>query len=153
VATATGAPGQDRRSRQRKRERQGHRAVHAAATPRQLGIKTPKDQTLTTKTSATTSAAGAMTTEVTHGTADFQTKVTNTGNVTLTDVHATDPLSRSCDRKSANIAGLASLAPGGERYLLLPSRGRSGELHQCRDCHRDTSERAGRDGAAWHMSR
>ena len=45
------------------------------------------------------------------GTARFQITVTNTGNVTLTNVTVTDPLSPNCDRTSAQIPALASMAP------------------------------------------
>jgi uncharacterized repeat protein (TIGR01451 family) len=45
------------------------------------------------------------------GTARFQITVTNTGNVTLTNVTVTDPLSPNCNRTQAQIPALASMAP------------------------------------------
>jgi len=58
-------------------------------------VKNPKSQTV---------AVG--------GTATFSITVTNTGNVTLTDVHVVDPLSPNCNRTKADIPALASMAPG-----------------------------------------
>jgi uncharacterized repeat protein (TIGR01451 family) len=46
------------------------------------------------------------------GTATFTITVTNAGNVTLTDVTVTDPLSPNCNRTKAQIPALASMAPG-----------------------------------------
>jgi uncharacterized repeat protein (TIGR01451 family) len=46
------------------------------------------------------------------GTATFSITVTNAGNVTLTDVTVTDPLSPNCNRTKADIPALASMAPG-----------------------------------------
>jgi len=46
------------------------------------------------------------------GTATFTITVTNAGNVTLTDVTVTDPLSPNCNRTKADIPALASMAPG-----------------------------------------
>jgi uncharacterized repeat protein (TIGR01451 family) len=45
-------------------------------------------------------------------TASFTIAVTNTGDVTLTNVNTTDALSPDCARTSAQIPALASLAPG-----------------------------------------
>jgi uncharacterized repeat protein (TIGR01451 family) len=45
-------------------------------------------------------------------TANFVIVVTNTGNVTLTNVNVTDPLSPDCSKTSAQISALASMAPG-----------------------------------------
>jgi uncharacterized repeat protein (TIGR01451 family) len=57
--------------------------------------KKPASQTVVSGTSAT-----------------FTIEVTNDGNATLTDVHVADVLSPSCDRTKADIAALASMAPG-----------------------------------------
>ena len=46
------------------------------------------------------------------GTATFTITVTNTGNTVLTNVTVTDPLSPNCNRTSAQIPALASMAPG-----------------------------------------
>ena len=48
----------------------------------------------------------------TGGTATFTITVTNMGDVTLTSVTVTDALAPGCARTSADIARLASLAPG-----------------------------------------
>jgi uncharacterized repeat protein (TIGR01451 family) len=45
------------------------------------------------------------------GTARFRITVTNVGNTVLTNVTVTDPLSPNCNRTSATIPALASLAP------------------------------------------
>ena len=45
-------------------------------------------------------------------TATFTITVTNTGDVTLTDVHVVDALSPNCNRTKADIPALASMAPG-----------------------------------------
>src|SRR5262249_52406827 len=46
------------------------------------------------------------------GTASFTIVVTNAGNVTLTNVTVSDPLSPNCSQTSASIAALGSMAPG-----------------------------------------
>ena len=46
------------------------------------------------------------------GTANFTIVVTNTGNVTLTNVNVTDQLSPDCAKTSAAIGALASMGPG-----------------------------------------
>jgi uncharacterized repeat protein (TIGR01451 family) len=46
------------------------------------------------------------------GTATFRITVTNTGNTVLANVTVTDPLSANCDRTSAQLPALASMAPG-----------------------------------------
>jgi len=46
------------------------------------------------------------------GTATWTIVVTNTGQVTLTNVRVTDPLAPDCNRTSAQIPALASMAPG-----------------------------------------
>jgi uncharacterized repeat protein (TIGR01451 family) len=48
---------------------------------------------------------------VSGGTATFTITVTNTGDVTLTNVTVTDELAPGCARTSSDIAGLASMAP------------------------------------------
>jgi uncharacterized repeat protein (TIGR01451 family) len=58
-------------------------------------VKNPKSQTV---------AVG--------GTATFTITVTNAGNTVLTDVTVVDPLSPNCNRTKAQIAALASMAPG-----------------------------------------
>jgi uncharacterized repeat protein (TIGR01451 family) len=58
-------------------------------------VKNPKSQTV---------AVG--------GTATFTITVTNAGNTVLTNVTVTDPLSPNCNRTSAQIPALASMAPG-----------------------------------------
>ena len=69
--------------------------VTLQAAPSIAIVKNPKSQT---------TAVG--------GTATFSITVTNTGNVTLTDVHVVDPLSPNCNRTKAQIPALASMAPG-----------------------------------------
>jgi uncharacterized repeat protein (TIGR01451 family) len=46
------------------------------------------------------------------GTANFTIVVTNTGQLTLSNVTVSDPLAPGCNRTSADIPGLASMAPG-----------------------------------------
>jgi uncharacterized repeat protein (TIGR01451 family) len=46
------------------------------------------------------------------GTAKFRITVTNVGNVTLTNVTVRDPAARNCNRTSAQLPALASMAPG-----------------------------------------
>jgi uncharacterized repeat protein (TIGR01451 family) len=58
-------------------------------------VKNPKSQTV---------AVG--------GTARFTITVTNAGNTVLTNVTVTDPLTPNCNRTSAQIPALASMAPG-----------------------------------------
>ncbi len=48
------------------------------------------------------------------GTASFTIKVKNTGDVTLTDVSVSDPLTGSCAKTKADIPALASMAPAAE---------------------------------------
>jgi uncharacterized repeat protein (TIGR01451 family) len=70
--------------------------VPPAASNPAIGItKNPKSQTLDTG-----------------GTAVWTIVVTNTGNVTLTNVRVTDPEAPNCSKTSADIAALASMAPG-----------------------------------------
>jgi uncharacterized repeat protein (TIGR01451 family) len=57
--------------------------------------KTPKTQTVTTGLTVT-----------------FSITVTNSGDVTLTDVNVTDALSPGCARTKADLPALASMAPG-----------------------------------------
>ncbi|MFL6034020.1 MAG: hypothetical protein ACJ74I_03000, partial [Gaiellaceae bacterium] len=69
-------------------------AVTPVPAPAIAIVKNPKGQTIN---------KGA--------TARFQITVTNTGNVTLTNVTVTDPLSPNCNRTQAQIPALASMAP------------------------------------------
>jgi uncharacterized repeat protein (TIGR01451 family) len=69
--------------------------VTPVAAPAIAIVKNPKSQTV---------AVG--------GTATFTITVTNSGNVTLTNVTVTDPLSPNCNRTKAQIPALASMAPG-----------------------------------------
>src|SRR4029453_17938108 len=69
--------------------------VTPAAAPAIAIVKNPKSQTV---------AVG--------GTATFSITVTNAGNTVLTNVTVTDPLSPNCNRTSAQIPALASMAPG-----------------------------------------
>jgi len=69
--------------------------VTPAPTPAIAIVKNPKSQTV---------AVG--------GTATFSITVTNAGNTVLTNVSVTDPLTPNCNRTSAQIPGLASMAPG-----------------------------------------
>ena len=64
--------------------------IHPAITV----AKTPDSQTIVSGTTVT-----------------FTIKVTNTGDVTLTNVVVTDALAPGCARTKADIAGLASMAP------------------------------------------
>jgi uncharacterized repeat protein (TIGR01451 family) len=64
-------------------------------TPQISIVKNPKSQTV---------AVG--------GTATFTITVTNSGNLTLTNVTVTDPLSPNCNRTKADLPALASMAPG-----------------------------------------
>jgi uncharacterized repeat protein (TIGR01451 family) len=58
-------------------------------------------------------AKGPKEQSVTSGSAaSFTITVTNSGNVTLTNVRVTDAASPDCDRTSASLAALASMAPG-----------------------------------------
>jgi uncharacterized repeat protein (TIGR01451 family) len=69
--------------------------VTPVAAPAIAIVKNPKGQTV---------AVG--------GTATFSITVTNVGNVTLTDVTVSDPLTTACNRTKADIPALASMAPG-----------------------------------------
>jgi len=69
--------------------------VTPVAAPAIAIVKNPKSQTV---------AVG--------GTATFSITVTNSGNVMLTNVTVSDPLSPNCNRTKAQIPALASMAPG-----------------------------------------
>src|SRR5438093_12495056 len=69
--------------------------VGTPGTPAIAIVKNPKSQTV---------ASG--------GTATFTITVTNSGNLTLTNVTVTDPLSPNCNRTKADLPALASMAPG-----------------------------------------
>ena len=87
-------------------------------------VKNPKSQTV---------AVG--------GTATFTITVTNAGNTVLTNVTVTDPLSPNCNRTSAQIPALASMAPGAAVTLLVLAAERAGELRQRGDCDGDAARR------------
>ena len=70
-------------------------SVTPAPAPAIAIVKNPKSQTV---------AVG--------GTATFSITVTNAGNTVLTNVTVTDPLTPNCNRTSAQLPGLASMAPG-----------------------------------------
>ena len=57
------------------------------------------------------------------GTATFTIKVTNTGDVTLTDVTVTDALAPGCARTKNEIPALASMAPAA--VSSTPARSRT----------------------------
>jgi uncharacterized repeat protein (TIGR01451 family) len=67
----------------------------SVSTPAISITKNPKSQTIATG-----------------GTANFTIVVTNTSNVTLTNVTVSDALTPGCNESSATIAALASMAPG-----------------------------------------
>ncbi len=75
------------------------------------------------------------------GTATWTIVVTNTGNVTLTNVRVTDPLAPGCNRTSADIPGLASMAAGRVAQLLVLAGGRDRAVHERRDRHGNASDR------------
>ncbi|HEX4520371.1 MAG TPA: hypothetical protein VH063_12390, partial [Gaiellaceae bacterium] len=76
--------------------------------PRIAIVKSPKNQTLTTRLHTVKSANGSSKTTVTYGTAKFTIKVTNTGDVTLHNVHVTDPASTNCNKTIGTLASHAS---------------------------------------------
>jgi uncharacterized repeat protein (TIGR01451 family) len=93
-ATGTSAPGHVNSSDALKH----WNAPPPPSTPQTPAIaitKNPKSQTI---------ASGA--------TATWTIVVTNTGNVTLTNVHVVDPIAPDCVKTSAQIPALASMAPG-----------------------------------------
>jgi uncharacterized repeat protein (TIGR01451 family) len=71
-------------------------------------VKSPKHQTVTTKLSTSTTAAGANKTTVSYGTATFTIKVTNNGDVALHNVTVSDPLSTNCNKNIGTLAAGAS---------------------------------------------
>src|SRR5262249_16859058 len=61
-------------------------------------VKSPKVQKLTTQVTTTKEANGTSKTTVSYGTAHFTIKVTNTGDVDLTNVTVSDPNSPNCSK-------------------------------------------------------
>ncbi|HEY4348534.1 MAG TPA: hypothetical protein VGM80_13180, partial [Gaiellaceae bacterium] len=76
--------------------------------PRIKIVKSPKQQTLTTQIKTSRSKSGVSKTTVNYGTAHFSIKVTNNGNVTLTHVKVSDPLSPGCNRTVGTLQAGAS---------------------------------------------
>ncbi len=108
VATATGKPPTTATVKATDHAQINVQAFVPPQHPKIAIVKSPKTQTVTTKTNTVTSANGSSKTTVTYGAAHFSIKVTNTGDVTLHDVKVTDPASPGCDKPLGTLAPNAS---------------------------------------------
>jgi uncharacterized repeat protein (TIGR01451 family) len=106
VATATGKPPTGARVQAKDNANVKVQPFVPPQHPKIAIVKSPKQQTVTTKLETSTAADGTKKTTVTYGDAHFTIKVTNTGDVTLHSVKVADPQAQDC------IKSLGTLAPG-----------------------------------------
>ena len=99
--------------------------VTPVPAPKIAIVKNPKKQTV---------AVG--------GTAKFKITVTNAGNTVLTNVTVTDPKTPNCNRTSAQIPALASMAPGASVTYTCSRANVRGGVHERRDRDRDAASAA-----------